>query len=112
MLDLGEEVAGDEHRLSDRRKVAQRLAHGDDTGRIEAIRWLVEEEELGIAQQRACDPEPLLHPERVARHLVRRAVAKADDLEHFVNSPAWSAWAGGRERPEVLLAGEVRIERG
>ena len=45
LLDLAEDVAGDEHGLAGRGQVPERLAHGHDPGRIEPVGRLVEEQQ-------------------------------------------------------------------
>ena len=70
VLDLGEEVAGHEHRPSLVAERAQELADLLDARRIEAVGGLVQDQELGILEQRLGQPEPLAHPERVGLHEV------------------------------------------
>ena len=63
---LGEHVARDEDRASLGRERAEEVAQPADALRVEPVRRLVEDEHLGIAEQRGGEPEPLPHPERVA----------------------------------------------
>ena len=44
-----------------RREVPQQRAHLADSPRVEAVGGLVEEQQLGLAQQRGRDAEPLAH---------------------------------------------------
>ena len=92
--------------------MAKRLPHCHDAGGIEAIGRLVEEEERWIVEERACNAEALLHPERVPRDLVARTFAQADDLEDFVDAPNLRGGAAGREGSQVVSTGQVWIERG
>ena len=66
LRDLGEQVAGDEHGAAARRLLAHHAAHPGDAGRVEAVRRLVEQQHLGVAEQRRGDAQALLHAHRVA----------------------------------------------
>ena len=90
----------------------QRLAHRHDAGRVEAVRGLVEQEQLRVAEQRAGDPEPLLHAQRVAGDLVPspgRAARRARAAPRCgPRAPARPAAASARR---FCAAGQVRVER-
>jgi len=62
-LRLGEQVAREHDGPAALAEVADELADLDDAGRVEAVGGLIEEHEIGLAEQRAGDPEPLLHAE-------------------------------------------------
>ena len=47
-------------------KLAQEVAQPADALRIEPVRGLVEDQQLGVAEQRSSKSEPLPHPERIA----------------------------------------------
>ena len=64
--DLREQVARHEHGAPTSRLGADELADPADTGRIESVGRLVQDEHLGIAEERGGDPEALSHPHRVA----------------------------------------------
>ena len=66
--DLREHVARDKDRPPLARERAQEVAEPADSLRVEAVGGLVEDEHLGIAEQRRCEAEALAHPERVALH--------------------------------------------
>ena len=53
LLDLGQEVAGDEDGLALPGEVAQRLAHGGDARRVEAVGGLVEQQQVGVVSRSA-----------------------------------------------------------
>src|SRR5439155_23579761 len=89
---------------------ADEVAHVADAGGIEAGRRLVEQEQPGVAQERARDSEPLPHSVRVAADLVLRPVAKLDDVEHGVDPLARAASVIGGEQLEVLAGRELRVE--
>ena len=51
-IDLGEDVARDEHRrAATLRELAEEFPDLDDAGRIEAVRGLVEDEQLGLVEE-------------------------------------------------------------
>ena len=66
LRDLGQHVAGDEHRAALGGERAQEVAQPADALRVEAVRGLVEHEHARVAEQRGREPEPLAHAERVA----------------------------------------------
>ena len=90
--------------------MAERLAHRHDAGRIEPVGRLVEEEQARVAQEGGGDPEPLLHPERIRLDLVPRPIAEPDELEQLLDPALRGRRSGGGERPQVLAAGQVRVE--
>ena len=85
LLDLAEDVARHEHGLARRGELLERRAHGDDAGRVEPVRRLVEEQQARVAQQGGRDAEPLLHPERIGLDAVLRPLAQADELEELLD---------------------------
>ena len=62
LLDLVEEVGRDEHRpafaLDER---SHQLTELDHSGRVETVRRLVEDEQLGLVEKSPGDTEPLAH---------------------------------------------------
>ena len=86
------------------------LAELDDAGRVEPVHRLVEDEQLGVAQEAAGDAEPLAHAERVRAHAVVGAAGQPDALERPVDAPVRGAVARRRVHLEVLAAGEVGME--
>ena len=68
LRDLGEQVARHEHRPPARGLRAQQVAHPADAGRVEAVGRLVEDQHLGVAEQRRGDRQALAHAHRVALH--------------------------------------------
>ena len=85
VLDLREDVAGEEHGSSLVAESANEVSYLLDASRIQAIRRLVEDEQLRILQERRSDPQPLLHPERVGPDEVVRSLGQIDPLQDFLN---------------------------
>ena len=110
LLDLVEQVRGqpDGAALVDER--ADQSAELEDAGRVEAVDRLVEDEQLGVAQQAAGDAEALAHAERVRADLVVAAAAEADAVERAVDPPVGGLVARRGVHVEVLAAGEVAVE--
>ena len=92
------------HRLEDR--VARLRV--DPDGRF------VQHEELRLVEQSDADVEPAFHTAGVLLGAVLAAVGEADDVEHLVDALVRhsSGHAVQRsEEPQVLLAGQVRVDR-
>ena len=93
-LDLGQQVRVEDH---GRAAIARRPDDGADVGpadRVERRRRLVEQDQLGLAQERHAEPEPLLHALREAADRVVGPVGQPDELEGVVDGAAPRA-AGG-----------------
>ena len=84
-LDLGEQVRGDQDGPAGLAEPAQQCADLHDAGGVQPVRRLVEQEQLGVGQQRRGDAQALLHAEREAPHRLAVAPAEADDVEHLVH---------------------------
>src|SRR5579875_4224598 len=78
LLDLAQEMRRDEDRPLLGPQTANQVAHLGHPFRVEAVAWFVEDEQLGIFQERAGHPEPLLHAERVAFESVVRSACQLD----------------------------------
>ena len=79
----------------------------DPADRVERRRRLVEQDELGVAEQRDAEPEPLLHPLREAADRVVGSIGQADAVERVVDGapavrrpgrPASRAWRARTSR--------------
>lgn len=77
LLDLGEEVAGDDDRASCARVADHHLAHLADLRRVEPVRGLVEDEQVREAEHGLGDREALAHALRVRAHRAGEGVAEA-----------------------------------
>ncbi len=100
-LDLGQQVRiEDDRRASIPRRADDRPNVGP-ADRIERRGRLVEEDQLGLAEQRDTQAEPLLHALREAAHRVVGPVGQPDPVERLV---------GGRAAPRTSHAGELGVE--
>ena len=111
LLDLVEEVRRDEHRapvLLD--EEADHLPEGRHAGRVEPVRRLVEDQELGIGEQAPGDAEALSHPHRVSLDLAVCVRGEPDALEGAVDVGVRVAAQEAGPYLEVAATGEVRIE--
>ena len=81
LLELAEVVRRHEHGAAAVGQRADQAAHLAHALRVEAVGRLVEDQQLGVAEQRGGDAEALLHAERVAAVAVVAALAEADDVE-------------------------------
>ena len=84
-LHLGQKVGVEEH---GRAPVAQRAddaAHVLPADRIEGRRRLVEDDQLGAAEQRHGQPQTLLHPLREGPRSTVRSIRQADQLDGGLN---------------------------
>ena len=66
VLDLAEQVRGQQHRAAAGRVAAEQPAHPADALRVQPVGRLVEHQHRRVGQQRAGDAQPLPHAERVA----------------------------------------------
>ena len=105
LLELRQHVGGDDDRAIAAGEPADQPAHLVHAGRIEPVDRLVEDQQLRVAQQRARDPQALLHPERVAAEAVVAARREADQVQQPGNL-AHVVPGHRRQHGEVLGAGQ------
>ena len=84
LLDLGQDVAGEQHGRARLGDAPHELAHLAHLTRVEAVGGLVEHEHLGLAQQHAREPEPLAHALRVGLHLAVDGRAELGDGQRLL----------------------------
>ncbi len=114
-LDLGEQVAGEEHRGALLVQLDQQLADLPDAVRVQAVGGLVEDQQVGGREQRAREPQPLAHAQRVGAHRAAVDAGEPDPLEGLPHPPPPSrpaAGAGRVEQVEVRPPGEVAVRGG
>ena len=110
LLDLVEQVRGEQHGAALGDELADEAAELEDAGGIEPVERLIEDQQLGIGQQAARHAEALAHAQRVALDAVVATRAQPDALQRAVDAAVGRAVAGGRVDVEVLAAGEVGME--
>ena len=84
--DLREHVARDQNRSALARERSEEVAKPTDPLGIEAVRRLVEDEDLGIAEERCREAESLAHAQRVPLRPAPGRVRELDEPEHLVDS--------------------------
>ena len=90
---------------------AQEVAQPAHALRVEPVRRLVEDEQLGLAEQRRREAEPLAHAERVALDAASCRVLELD--ERSTSSTRESGTPdGAAEHPQVVAPGATRVEVG
>ena len=110
LLDLGQDVAGDQDGAALVGQPAHRAADLVDPGRVQAVGRLVEDQQLRFLEQGGGDGQPLLHAQRVRLEQVAAAVEQAGGLEHLVHPSLRGADRPG-EQAQVAPAAERREER-
>ena len=113
LLDLGEDVAREEHRRPGLGDAVDELAHLAHLAGVETVRGLVEHEHLGPAEQHACEAQPLAHALGVRLHLPVDGVAETGDGQRALEIGVGEL-RSARLPPELEVRhpGEMRDERG
>jgi hypothetical protein len=83
--DLSQDVAGDEHGAPFFCQAAQKVSQPADALGVEAVGWLVEDQDLGFAQQCRSEAEALAHPEGELAHPSVRRAREIDQVEDLVD---------------------------
>ena len=109
LLGLVEVVRGQQDRRAERAQVADRLPGGAARAGVEAGRRLVEEDQLGVADEREPEVEPALLPARERAAAGAGLLGQADDLDDLVHVAR--ALVVAAEDLEALADGQVRVER-
>ena len=110
LLDLGEQMAGEENGHSFCGEALDQVAHVTDPAGVEPVGRLVQDQQPGLAQERDGEPEPLAHPLRVAADPVTGPLAQLDELEQLLDPAATVAAVEGREQLEILAPAQIGIE--
>jgi hypothetical protein len=112
LLDLGQDVAGDQHRLAlPGRQVAEELPEPVDAGRVQAVGRLVQDQHPRVAEQRRRQGEALAHAHREAAHAPVGRLRDARQLQHLVGAGIRQP-SGSAEDPQVVPCGPARMEAG
>jgi len=88
LLDVAQQVRGDHDVDAAVTDLADQSEHPLAMRRIEPVRRLVEEDELRVAKERAGDPQPLLHAERVRRELAVGTLAEVNQGQEPIENLA------------------------
>ena len=107
-LDLHQQVRGEQDGAAAVGEVAQQAAHPAHALGVEAVGGLVEDQHLGVAEQRVREPEPLAHAERVLPHALAAArLSSPTSVEQLVDARAPATpiiWAETAERLAAAAA--------
>jgi hypothetical protein len=103
LLHLAQQMRVEKHRSAARREPANDLTHVVAAHGVERRGRLVEEDQLGLAQQRGSQPEPLLHAFRERAHAILVALRQPDRLE---GRGDLVVPARTRERRQLAVKGE------
>jgi len=113
LLDLGQQVAGEEHRGAAVRQRAEHRAELADAGGVHAVGRLVQQQQRGVAQQRGREPEALAHALRVRLDLAAGDRGQRDLVQGDLDGvPARQRRPAEREHLEIAPAAEPRVEGG
>ncbi|EOY50370.1 hypothetical protein SLI_5662 [Streptomyces lividans 1326] len=107
---LAHQVRGDEDGAAFRGERLHQVAHPVDALRVEAVDRLVEEQHLGVAEQRGGDAEPLAHAEGEALGTPLGHVLEAHHAEHLVHPAGRDAGQLG-EAQQVVAGGPPAVHR-
>ena len=109
LLDLVEQVAGQQHGAAAVGVALEQTTHPADAGRVEAVGRLVEDQHGRVAEQGVGDAEPLLHAEGVvAQPALRLGLVERDEVEHLVDAGVRQAHGLGADG-EDLAAGAAGV---
>ena len=108
-LDLVQQVRGQQDGPALVGVRPEQVAHPADAGRVEPVGRLVEDQHLGLADQRGGDAEPLAHAERVvADPATGLVLGEADPVEHLLDAELGQAHRALGDR-EDLPAGAAGV---
>ena len=110
VLHLGEQMAGEQHGHALVGEAADEQAHVAHARRVEPGRGLVEQQQLGITQERGGDPQPLAHAVRVTAHPVALAAGQLHRVQRLVDPLGRAAAVVGGQHLQVLAGVEVGVE--
>lgn len=109
LLDLTQQVTRDQHRPAARGEVPEEATQPRDALGVEAVRRLVEDQHLRVAQQCRGQGEALPHTEREALGLASARLVETDQAEHLVDDAVGRPDRGG-EAAQVVVGGPRRME--
>ncbi len=104
------QVGGDEDGAALGGQRLHQVAHPEDALGVEAVDRLVEQQHLGVAEQRGGDAEPLAHAEREALRAPAGHLVQADHAQHLVHAPGRDAGELGQGQ-QVVAGGPAAVHR-
>ncbi len=107
---LVHQVAGDQDRTPLCREPAQQRADPDDALRVEAVGRLVQQDHLGVAEERGGDAEALAHAEGVRPHPAPGHRGESRLLQDAVDAAQRDAVAR-RQGPQMIARGAGSVRR-
>ena len=109
-LDLIQPAGGQDHGPALVGEAAQQLAELEYPGRVQPVRRLVQDQQLGVAEQAGRHAEALAQGRRVGGDPVTGPLAQAHPLQRRLDPAVGSRLPGRGEDPEVFPPGEVAVE--
>ncbi len=106
-LDLAQEMARDQHRPLTLAELDDQIPDVGHALGVKTVGRLVEDQEVGLLEERRRNPQPLLHAHRVGRELVSGARRELDLLESRVHTSHRNTAVHGEEA-EVVAAPRSR----
>ena len=111
-LDLVQQVRAEHHRPSLVDQRADHRAHLVHPRWVEPVHRLVQDQQLGVAEQARRDPQALAHAHRVRGDLVVGTPCQADSGQRWPDPPVRSAASRGGQQAQVIPARQVVVEAG
>jgi hypothetical protein len=111
LLKVGQRVGRHEHRAALPRHFPEEPPHVGDANRIESARRLVQQQHVGVAEERRGDAEPLLHARRIGSVAIGGSLGQSNLVEDGIDSPPIVP-ADTCDQLKVLPSGERPIEGG
>ncbi len=108
-LDLGQNMAGDEHGAAPCREVTEQLANPGNTFGVEPVGGLVEHEHPRLSEQGGRQGKPLPHPQRVPPHGPAAVCGKPDELQRLIG-PRQRIAARSAVHAQVVQPAPHRVE--
>ena len=108
-LDLVQQMGGDQHGSTGRGEIAQEAAQPADAFWVQAVRRLIQDQIIGIAEHRGSQRQALPHAHGVLPDRLAGDVAQANLAEQLVDSAITGA-GRGREHTKVIATSPRRVE--
>ena len=106
--EFADEVARHEHGAAAAGEVGEVEPQPTDAVGIESVRWLVEQQDLRVSEQGACEGEALAHAEGEPAGALVGGRLETDLDQHLVHAASWDRAHGGHG-PEVVSSGVAGV---